>query len=220
MVTEYQRYALHLAERLLKDETTSVQNLKQRVSEESKVPLREILRKTRNEKNAALRQVIYFVYHERFGLGSSWIARLTGYRDHSTVIYGIEQMRSSIEEYYHQKEPPAPVPERARPEPEEYAAEIAQRLVRDPDITIDNLEQRISEATDVSMEAMRSKARDEPTALSRHVLCYVLRTRFRLSYTAIARFTGRSDHTTARHSVIHIDSYVMKARERESASNG
>ncbi|MBS3139352.1 hypothetical protein J4207_06640 [Candidatus Woesearchaeota archaeon] len=219
MFTEYQRYALHLADKLLKDETTSIQNLKQRVSEESKVPLREILRKSRNERNVVLRYVISYVYHEKFGLGPSWIVRLTGYRDHSTVIYGIEQMRAYIEEHYRESERPIPVPEQAKPEPEEYAAEIAQCLVRDPDITIDNLEQRISEATDVSMEAMRSKARDAPTALARHVLCYVLRTRFRLPYIAIARFTGRSDHTTARHSVIHIDSYVMKARERESASN-
>ena len=219
MFTEYQRYALHLTDKLLKDETTSIQNLKQRVSEESRVPLREILRKSRNERNTALRQVIYFVYHERFGLGPSWIARLTGYGDHSTVIYGIEQMRLSIKEHYCKSEPLTPVPERARPEPEEYAAEIAQRLVKDQETTIDNLEQRISEATDVPIGAMRSKARDAPTALARHVLCYVLRTRFRLPYIAIARFTGRSDHTTARHSVIHIDSYVMKARERESASN-
>ena len=97
MFTEYQRYALHLTDKLLKDETTSIQNLKQRVSEESKVPLREILRKSRNERNVVLRYVISYVYHEKFGLGPSWIVRLTGYRDHSTVIYGIEQMRAYIE---------------------------------------------------------------------------------------------------------------------------
>ena len=160
---------------------------------------------------------MYLVYKERFGLGPSWIARLTGGGDHTTVMYGIEQMRSLRREYYQQQSSVEP-PEQKRQEPEEYTAEIAHHLVIDPDITTANLEEKISDITDISIDAMRSRARDASTALARHVFCYVLRTRFKLSYEAIAKCAGRSDHTTAMNSVMLIDSYMMKAREAANKS--
>ena len=92
-------FAIELTSKLLKDKDLKLNNVVERISQESTVPIEEILGKSRRQHIVTLRQTAYYVYRHRFGLTYSSIADLTNRLDHTTVMHGLKTMENYLQVY-------------------------------------------------------------------------------------------------------------------------
>lgn len=92
---------------------------------------------------------------------------------------------------------------------------LVRELLADPSLTPDNLVQKVSERSNITVERLLGKSRYQPMVFYRQALYYLYRERFGLSFPDIARRTQRGDHTTIMHGV-----RVMKSRLERYFSEG
>lgn len=92
--------SLHLVQELSADASLTPENLVQKVSERSRIPVELLLGRDRYQPLAFYRQALYYLYRERFGLSFPDIARRTRRGDHTTIIHGIRAVRERLESYF------------------------------------------------------------------------------------------------------------------------
>ena len=77
-----------------------------------------------------------------------------------------------------------------------------------------------AEVFDVPTELLRSTDRREDPTLARQLAAYLMRTRLRLSYPAIARVMGWRDHGTALYNVKRAKTYLEGGPSRQADAFG
>ena len=80
--------------------------------------------------------------------------------------------------------------------------------------------QACAKVFEVPMDLIRSADRREDPALARQVAVYLMRTRLRLSYPAIARVMGWRDHVTALYNVKRVQTYIDGRPSRQGETFG
>ncbi|MBI4983396.1 sigma-70 family RNA polymerase sigma factor [Candidatus Woesearchaeota archaeon] len=82
------KQAIKVVQTLVKDESTTIENVLERISTEGNIPLERLLSQDRNENVSFLRLGAYFILREKFELSYLQIAKLTHRSDHTTVSHG------------------------------------------------------------------------------------------------------------------------------------
>ncbi len=92
--------ALFLVRELLADPSLTPENLVEKVSDQSKIPVKRLLGRDRYQPLVSYRQAIYYLYRQRFSLSFPEIARRTQRKDHTTIMSGIRAVESLLERYF------------------------------------------------------------------------------------------------------------------------
>ncbi len=91
--------ALKIVNDLIDDESLSINDVIDRISDKSGVPKEHILGKSREESVVFLRQGAYYVYRERFNISYPNIAYLTKRQDHTTIMHGVKNIKNGFALY-------------------------------------------------------------------------------------------------------------------------
>lgn len=92
--------SLHLVRELAADASLTSDNLVQKVSERSCIPIERLLGRDRYQPLVFYREALYYLYRERFGLSFPDIARRTQRGDHTTIMSGVRAVESRLERYF------------------------------------------------------------------------------------------------------------------------
>lgn len=92
--------------------------------------------------------------------------------------------------------------------------ELVEQMINPPTIkyrhiTAQNILEKTAKFFDVPLDDIVSPRRDKEIAEPRQVAMYLMRVELRLSFPQIAKQVGRSDHTTAIHSVNKIENAIL-----------
>ncbi len=94
------------------------------------------------------------------------------------------------------------------------ALRVVHQLENDQAITIDNLEDKVSAASGVRLDLILQESKRHYGMCLRWVLYHLYRKQG-LSYPAIARRTGRPEHTIVRHGVLQLQKYLRRYEDDE-----
>ncbi len=90
---------LEIVKNLMNDDSLSIKNVINEISDRSGVPKEDILGKSRKENIIFLREGGYYIYRKKFKLYYQKIADLTKRENHTTIIHGVKAIKNGFEIY-------------------------------------------------------------------------------------------------------------------------
>lgn len=91
-----------------------------------------------------------------------------------------------------------------------YVVGLAQRLLADPRLDIQNVKEKVSAATETPLRKLLAKSEKKKRTPYLRSLIYFLYDQLGLDYGWIKRMTGRSDHTTIRFGIEQMYAFIVE----------
>lgn len=91
--------AIRIVDKLMGDDSLTLDNIEEKISQESGAHIEQILGRSRKREIICLREALYYLYRERFKLSYPKIANLTNRSDHTTIMNGVHTFAMYLEKY-------------------------------------------------------------------------------------------------------------------------
>lgn len=183
--------SLFLVRELLADPLLTPENLVQKVSERSNIPVERLLGKGRYQPMVFYRQAAYYLYRERFGLSFPEIARRTEREDHTSVMHGVRVVTGRLQRYQIDVEN-----DKLRERSSIPSLRLVEEFEMDEQLSAHSLLPTFCQRSGIPPDQLLGKSKEEPLVFYREALYYLYWNKFGLSYRAISILTDRSSHAT------------------------